>query len=127
MLEKKHKKTQFKLIKKIPDHSYRILIIKGSGAGKTSSLFNLISHQADIDKISSYAKDPYETKCQFEIKNKKSTDLKDFSNFKACIEMIRIIFIITLKNPIQIKNTKQWGFLMIRFQICLVMKNLTQW
>ena len=27
----------------IPDHLYRILIIEGSGAGKTNSLFNLIN------------------------------------------------------------------------------------
>ena len=26
----------------IPDHSYRILIIEGSGSGKTNSLFNII-------------------------------------------------------------------------------------
>ena len=28
----------------IPDHPYRILIIRGSGSGKTNSLFNLINH-----------------------------------------------------------------------------------
>ena len=39
----------------IPDHPYRILIIRRSGSGKTNSLSNLISHQADIDKIYSYA------------------------------------------------------------------------
>ena len=33
----------------IPDHPYRILIIGGSGSGKTNSLFNLINHQSDID------------------------------------------------------------------------------
>ena len=48
----------------IPDHPYKILIIGGSGSGKTNSLFNLISHQTDIDKIYLYAKDPYETKYQ---------------------------------------------------------------
>ena len=36
---------------KIPDHFYRFLIIGVSGCGKTNSLFNLISHQPDIDKI----------------------------------------------------------------------------
>ena len=41
----------------IPDHPYRILIIRGSGFGKTNSLFNLISQQPDIDKIYLYAKD----------------------------------------------------------------------
>ena len=34
---------------KIPDHSYRILIIGGSGSGKTSTLLNLINEQKDID------------------------------------------------------------------------------
>ena len=46
----------------IPDHLYRILIIGGSGSGKTNSLFNLISHQQDIDKMYLYVKDPYEAK-----------------------------------------------------------------
>ena len=35
----------------IPDHPYRILIIGGSGSGKTNTLFNLISRQSDIEKI----------------------------------------------------------------------------
>ena len=43
-------------------HPYRILIIGGSGSGKTNSLFNLINEEPDIDKIYLYAKDPYEAK-----------------------------------------------------------------
>ena len=35
----------------IPDHSYRILIIGGSGSGKTNTLFNLIKEQDVIDKF----------------------------------------------------------------------------
>ena len=35
----------------IPDHPYRILIIGGSGSGKTNTLLNLINEQNDIDKI----------------------------------------------------------------------------
>ena len=36
----------------IPEHPYRILIIGGSGRGKTNVLLNLIKHQRpDIDKI----------------------------------------------------------------------------
>ena len=46
----------------IPDHPYRILIIGGSGSGKTNTLLNLINNQPDIDKIYLYAKDPYEDK-----------------------------------------------------------------
>ena len=33
-----------------PDHPYRILIIDGSGSGKTNVLLNLIKNQPDIDK-----------------------------------------------------------------------------
>ena len=39
------------------DHPYRILIIGGSGSGKTNLLLNLIENQPDIDKIHLYAKD----------------------------------------------------------------------
>ena len=35
----------------IPDKSYRILIIGGSGSGKTNALMNLIENQPDNDKI----------------------------------------------------------------------------
>ena len=44
----------------IADHPYRILIIGGSGSGKTNALLNLINNQPDIHKIYLYAKDPYE-------------------------------------------------------------------
>ena len=49
----------------IPDHPYGILIVGGSGSGKTNALFNLINHEPDIDKFSLYGKDPCETKYQF--------------------------------------------------------------
>ena len=35
----------------IPDRPYRILIIGGSGSGKTNALLNLINEPNDIDKI----------------------------------------------------------------------------
>ena len=41
----------------IPDHPCRILIVDGSGSGKTKTLLNLISEQGDADKIYLYAKD----------------------------------------------------------------------
>ena len=34
----------------IPDHLHRILITEGLKSGNTNSLFNLISHQPDIEK-----------------------------------------------------------------------------
>ena len=57
----------------IPDHSYRILIITGSGSREANSIFNLISHQLNIDKIYLYAKDLYELKYQLLINRKEST------------------------------------------------------
>ena len=54
----------------IPDHPYRMLIIGGSGSGKTNSLFNLKNQQPDIDKIYLYVKDPYEAKYQFLIEKR---------------------------------------------------------
>ena len=51
----------------IPDHPYRILIIGGSGSGKTNLLLNLVENQPDIDKLYLHVKDPYETKYQYLI------------------------------------------------------------
>ena len=70
----------------IPDHPYRILIIGGSGSGKTNTLLNLINNQPDIDKIYLYAKDPYEDKYQLLINKRESTGLKHFNNPKAFIQ-----------------------------------------
>ena len=46
----------------IPNNPNRLLIIGGTGCGKTNSLFNLTSHKPDIDKIYLYAKDSHEAK-----------------------------------------------------------------
>ena len=42
------------------DHPYTILIVEGSGFGKSNALLNLINHEPDIDKTCSYAKESYE-------------------------------------------------------------------
>ena len=71
----------------IPDHPYRILIIGGSGSGKTNALLNLIEDQPEIDKIYLYAKDPYEDKYQFLInKRDQNVGLKRFNDPKAFID-----------------------------------------
>ena len=70
----------------ISDHPYRILIIGGSGSGKTNSLFNLINHQSDNDKIYLYAKGPYEAKHQSLIKKCEDVGAKHFNDSKAFIE-----------------------------------------
>ena len=70
----------------IPDHSYRILIIGGSGSGKTNLLLNLIENQPDIDKIYLYAKVPYEAKYQYLINKREGVDMDHFNDPKAFIE-----------------------------------------
>ena len=69
----------------IPDHPYRLLIVGGSGSGKTNALLNLIKNEPDIDKIC-YTKDPYEAKCQLIINKRESTGLKYLNNLKDFIK-----------------------------------------
>ena len=52
------------------NHPHRILIIEGSGSGKTNASLNLTNNQLDIDKVYLYAKDPYEVKYQYLIKKR---------------------------------------------------------
>ena len=70
----------------IPDHPYRILIIGGSGSGKTNALLHLIKEQDDIDKIYLYAKDLSESKYEFLIKKHEYAGTKHFSDPNAFIE-----------------------------------------
>ena len=70
----------------IPDHPYRILIIGGSGSGKTNVLLNLIENPPDIDKIYLYAKDTYESKYQYSINKRESVGINHFKDLKAFIE-----------------------------------------
>ena len=62
----------------IPDHSYRILIIGGSGLGKTYVLLNLIKHQqSDIDEIYLEIKDPFESKYQLLINGREKVGIEN--------------------------------------------------
>ena len=70
----------------ISDHPYRILIIGGSGSGKTNALLNLTKNQPDIDKIYLYTKDPYEAKYQYLINKLEKVGLKHYDNPKDFIE-----------------------------------------
>ena len=68
----------------ILDHTYRILIIGGSG--KTNLLLNLIENQPDTDKRYLYVKDPYKTKYQYLINKREGVGIDHFNNPKAFIE-----------------------------------------
>ena len=70
----------------IPDHPYRILIVGGSGLGKTNALFNLIGNQPDIDKIYLYAKEPYEAKYKYLVNKRKKVGLNHYYDPKAFME-----------------------------------------
>ena len=70
----------------ISDHPYKILIIGGSGSGKTNALLNLINEQKDSDKIYLYAKYLSEPKYEFLIKNRENAGLKYLNDSNAFIE-----------------------------------------
>ena len=74
----------------IPDHPCRILVIGGSGSGKTNALLNLINNQPHVNKIYLYTKDLYEPKYQLLIHKRESTGLRHFNDPKAFIEYLNM-------------------------------------
>ena len=62
----------------IPDHPYRILIIRGSGTGETNALLNL--------KIYLYEKYPCEDKYHYLINKRESVGINHLNDPKAFIE-----------------------------------------
>ena len=70
----------------IPDHPYRILIIGGSGSGKTNTLLNLIKGENDINKIYLQTKDLSKPKYEFLIKKREDAGIKHFNDPNAFIE-----------------------------------------
>ena len=78
----------------IPDHPYRIIIIGGSGSGKTNALINLINEQDNcdfIDKIYLYARDLNKPKYQLLIEKHKNVRIRHFNNPNAFIECSNMI------------------------------------
>ena len=70
----------------IPNHPYRILIISGSGSGKTSASLHLIKEQDNIDKIYLCTRDLSKPKYEFMIKKREYAGTKYFSDRNAFIE-----------------------------------------
>ena len=70
----------------IPDHPYRILIIGGSGSGKTNTLLNLINEQNDIDKMYLYARDLNEPKYKILIRKREDAEMKHLNDPNTFIE-----------------------------------------
>ena len=71
----------------IPDQPYRILIVGGSGSGKTNVLLNLMKYQRpDIDKIYLYVTDPFESKYQLLIKGREKVGTENLKHPKAFID-----------------------------------------
>ena len=64
----------------------RILIIGGSGSGKTNALIDLINEQNDIDKIYLYARDMSEPKYEYLIKKREDVGIQHLNNPNAFIE-----------------------------------------
>ena len=80
----------------IPDHPYRILIIGGSGSGKTNALLNLINEQYNIDRIYLYAKDLSEPKYEYLIKKRENAGIKHILGaLLRWMAFMRILMIIT--------------------------------
>ena len=76
----------------ILDHIYRILIIGGSGSGKTNLLLNLVKHlQIDIGKIYLYVKDPFESKYQLRINGRENVGIKQIKNPVSFIDYFQTV------------------------------------
>ena len=70
----------------IPDHPYRILIIGGSGSGKTKVLINSMNEQENFNKIYLYAEDLSKPKYEFLIKKRKNAGIKYLNDPNEVIE-----------------------------------------
>ena len=72
----------------IPDQPFKILIIGGSGSGKTNVLLNLIKHRGRPDNYKIYlcVKDLFESKYQLLIDGREKVGIKHLKNPKELVD-----------------------------------------
>ena len=71
----------------ISDHPHRILIIRGSGSGKTNVLLNLMKQQLpNTGKIYLYAKDPFESKYEPLVNGRENAGIKKLKHPRVFID-----------------------------------------
>ena len=72
----------------IPDQPFKILIIGGSGSGKTNVLLNLIKHRRRPDNYKIYlcVKDLFESKYQLLIDGREKVGIKHLKNPKELVD-----------------------------------------
>ena len=76
----------------IPEHPDRILIIGGSGSGKTNLLLNLIKHQQpDIDQIYLYVKDLLKSKYELLTNGRENVRIEILKNSKKFVDYSQTI------------------------------------
>ena len=94
----------------IPDNPYRILIIGGSGSGKTNAFLNLKTKM--IITLLIKFKDPYKAKYQNLNKNREKNGLKTLEDPKAFIEYSNSIQDV-YKNIEEYKLSRKYDVLIV--------------
>ena len=73
-----------------------MLIIGGSGSGKTNALLNLISQHGGIDKVYLYAKDLSKPKYEFLVRNCESVGVKHCNDLNHLLS-VQILWMTSMK------------------------------
>ena len=106
----------------IPDHSYRTLIIGGSGSGKTNALLNVTNEQHAIDKIYLYARDLNEPKYKILTKKRQDAGIKHLNDPNAFIEC-SITIDVVYENIHDYNSSKRRKILIVFDMIADIMTN----